>query len=357
MEKLEVARRLPYFPYIIYFAIIILSPVIIFSFFKGPLLPVTTAAQNAPSYPCNCAIFRFDDVTEFGSNVKTAILDHFIIENKKLVVAIILDKFGNNASNGIVYAKVKEGFDKSLFELAIHGWNHTRYSELTEGQQREDFIKTNNKLLLLFGNKSRIFVPPFNEFNHETIRAMAESGLDIFSTSYYQENITSNPYKISNLSVTNKSNIQLSEVIINDSGSKQTLKETIYHAPYNTALLHLTREGYAGGNLTDKVLSNVDKNIDKYGFSVITLHPTDFAVFNSTTGKHTKYIDPIKFQVLVDIIDRLEVRGISLADYSDIIPAPSLREIPKVQQEQRPGNNDTDILVEPVAEDHSFPEV
>ena len=100
-----------------------------------------------------------DDITDFGINVKSAILDHFISENKKLTLAIILDKFGK-VSDGTVFTKVKEGYDKGLFELAIHGLNHTKYSELDKEQQKEDFMEANNKLVTLFGNKSRIFCSP-----------------------------------------------------------------------------------------------------------------------------------------------------------------------------------------------------
>jgi peptidoglycan/xylan/chitin deacetylase (PgdA/CDA1 family) len=357
MRKLQAERGLSYFSYIIFFPILILSLIIILSFSIDKSSPIVTniAAQKGPSIPCKCVVFRLDDITDFGNNVKSAILNHFITENKKLIAAIILDKFGNKAFDDSVYAEVKEGYDKGLFELAIHGLNHTKYSELTEEQQKDDFIKANNKLLLLFGNKSRIFAPPFNEFNADTFRAMAESGLDIFSTSYHQENIIPNPYKVSTIFTTNNSNIQLSEVNVNNSGSRQDPKKAIYHVPFHISLLRIYRDGYVGENLTEKVLSTVNENIDKYGYSMITLHPTDFATFNSSSGSHINSVDPNKFQVLVDIIVRLEAGGISTASLSDITPAPSLREMSSAQQEQQPGIKDTNINLQPVVEGLPFP--
>jgi peptidoglycan/xylan/chitin deacetylase (PgdA/CDA1 family) len=356
MRKLQTETS--YFPYNIFFATLILSLIIFLSFSndKSSLIVTNTAAQNGYSLPCKCVIFRLDDISDFDKNkIQPAILDHFITENKKLIAAIIVGKFGNLPSDGTVYTKVKEGYDKGLFELALHGLNHIKYSELTKEQQKEDFIEANNKLLSLFGNKSRIFVPPFNEFNSDTIKAMSESGLDIFSTSYRQENITPNPYKVST-PFTTHNKIQVSEVNFNESDSRPTLKNTIYHVPFNTALLHLIRDGYIGGNLTEKVLSNVNNNIDKYGFSVITLHPTDFATFNSSSGSYANTVDPNKFQVLVNIIDGLESGGISFADYSDIIPAPFSKVIPNLQQqEQQLGIKDTRIGVQPAVEILSFP--
>jgi hypothetical protein len=88
--------------------------------------------------------------------------------------------------------------------------------------------------------------------------------------------------------------------------------KTIYHIPYDVALLGLIRDGYSGENLTQKVLSGVNKNIARYGFSVITLHPSDFATFKGNI------IDSNKFQVLVDILDRLDTAGISIANFNDV---------------------------------------
>jgi peptidoglycan/xylan/chitin deacetylase (PgdA/CDA1 family) len=311
MKRLQVGHT----SYIVFFAsITILSLSVILSLlYESPIIVTGAAAENRGYIPCKCAIFRLDDVND-GNNgvVRSAILGHFINENKKLIAAIIVNEFGNLESDGTVYAKVKEGYEKGLFELAIHGWNHIRYSELTEQQQKQDFTKANNKLLSLFGNKSSIFIPPFNAFSADTIKAMAESGLDTLSTSYFEEDKTSNPYKLTNLFVTNNSKIQLSHVKVNDSDSMRIINKTIYHVPYDIALLGLIRSGYTGENLTQKVLSDVNKNIARYDFSVITLHPSDFATSKGNI------IDTNKFQILVDIIERLDTAGISIANFNDI---------------------------------------
>ena len=277
--------------------------------------------KNSTYIPCTCVIFRLDDVDDSSkSKLRSTILDHFTSENKKLVTGIILSRFGNMASDGTIYAKVKEGFDKGLFQLAIHGWNHTRYSELTEEQQKKDFINANNKLLSLFGNKSRIFLPPFNEFNSYTMTAMADSALDIFSASSYREYRTTNPYKVQSLFSTNNSVIELSEVNTNGSDKTETAnKKIIYHVPFNISVLSLIQNGYSGGDLVERVLSDVDKDIVERGFSVIALHPRDFSTSNSSAEIT---VDPKKFQVLVDIMDRLENTGISIVNFDDITRGP-----------------------------------
>ncbi|HEU4446508.1 MAG TPA: polysaccharide deacetylase family protein [Nitrososphaeraceae archaeon] len=281
-------------------------------------LPTSLAAQNGSYFQCKCVIFRLDDIEDYGKNrVQLAILDHFIAENKKLVPAIILDRFGNLAPDGAVYLKVKEGYNKGLFEPAIHGVKHIKYSGLTKEQQKEDFTKANNKLQLLLGGQSRIFVPPFNQFDSNTLKALAESGLDIISTSYREENKTLNPYKISAPFTTNYSNIDLSVVNVSEPGRRQT-SQVIYHIPFNISLLDLTRRGYSGENLTDKVLSSTESNIAEYGFSIIVLHPNDFATFNSSTGSYGNSIDTVKMQTLTKIINELEAKRINFADYSNM---------------------------------------
>lgn len=59
--------------------------------------------------------------------------------------------------------------------------DHVKYSQLTEQQQKDHFDQANNKVMSLFGAKST---------NPSAIKAMAESGLDIISISYFYESST-----------------------------------------------------------------------------------------------------------------------------------------------------------------------
>src|SRR5919108_2538034 len=272
---------------------------------------------NAQGYdPCNCVIFRLDDVVDGGKNVPmTAIMDHFIKENKKLSPDMVVSLFGNSAPNGLVFKKVKEGYDKGLFELGVHGYRHVRHSQLSLQEQRDDFTNAKNKLLSLLGDDARLFGAPFNEFNADTIKAMAESGLDIFSTSYYYERITTNPYKVSTSYTTDNSIIQLSEVTITDSETGDNIKRRIYHVPFDISLLDLTNKGYSGNALTQEVLRRAEINISKYGFAVVVLHPNDVAA-------STNQVDSNKFKVLVDITNGLENKGIGFSHFSGVTPPP-----------------------------------
>jgi peptidoglycan/xylan/chitin deacetylase (PgdA/CDA1 family) len=283
---------------------------------------------NSQGYnPCNCVIFRLDDVADSGMHVPmTAIMDHFINESKKLILDIIVSEFGNSAPNGLVFKKVKEGHDKGLFEIGVHGNRHVRYSELSLQEQTDDFTNAKNKLLSLLGDDdARIFGAPYNEFNADTIKAMAESGLDILSTSYYYERNITNPYNVSSSYTTDNSVIQLSEVTITDSQTGEHTKKRIYHVPFGISLLRLINDGYSGNELTQEVLRRAENYISNYGFAVVALHPTDVATYTNTGGStpYSNNVDSNKFQVLVDITNGLEGKGIILSHFSGVTPPPS----------------------------------
>ena len=71
-----------------------------------------------------------------------------------------------------IYQKINEGYKKGLFEIGIHGWDHVDYTKLTENEQRLSLLKANQKMYTLFGNYSKIFIPPFNLFDNATMSAM-----------------------------------------------------------------------------------------------------------------------------------------------------------------------------------------
>jgi peptidoglycan/xylan/chitin deacetylase (PgdA/CDA1 family) len=285
---------------------------------KNTIIPYA----NAQSYnPCSCVLFRLDDVVDGSINVPlTSIMDHFISKNKKLSPDIVVSEFGNSAPNGLVFKKVKEGHDKGLFEIGVHGYRHVKHSELSLEAQKDDFTNAKNKLLSLLGDDARLFGAPYNEFNADTIKAMAESGLDIFSTSYSKESTTTNPYKVSTSYPTDNSIIQLSEVTITNTETGEHTKKRIYHVPFDISLFNLINNGYSGNELTQEVLRRAENYISNYGFAVVVLHPNDVATYNSNTGTWSNKVDSNKFQVLIDIINGIEGRGIGLSHFSGVTP-------------------------------------
>jgi peptidoglycan/xylan/chitin deacetylase (PgdA/CDA1 family) len=274
---------------------------------------ITTTTTNSYGYsPCNCVIFVMDDMADHGANsVQLATMDYFISKNMPFTPSIVIADIGNT-TNSRVLDKVKEGVDKQLFEIAIHGYRHLNHSLLTKEEQKDQFIKVGERLEYLFGKRADIFIPPFNEFNLHTIETMSELNISLLSTSQRSEDITSNPYKSQALVETNNSKIGVSRI------SDQ--EPLVYHAPYSISFLGLQRNGLFGDDLVHEVLRRIDESIAKYGFAQVRLHPTDFAQVDTTTGKLIHKVDDIKFQELTKIVDSLAARNIRIASIAEIYP-------------------------------------
>ena len=72
-----------------------------------------------------------------------------------------MDDFGDDDD---VRHKVMEGYKKGSFELALHGWDHVDYNNLSENAQQESLSLANGKMTDIFGGPSQIFIPPYNSF-------------------------------------------------------------------------------------------------------------------------------------------------------------------------------------------------
>ena len=108
--------------------------------------------------PCNCVIFRMDDVQDSNFNqISVRVMDTFIEKNQSLVVSLVMNKFG---SNHPVVEKVAEGYKKKLFEIAGHGWDHVSYAGIGFEQQKNSLSLMNTKIKDMFGVPASTFVPP-----------------------------------------------------------------------------------------------------------------------------------------------------------------------------------------------------
>ena len=146
----------------------------------GPVL------SNSPVDPHNEVIFRFDDVPydapENKDNLvdaELAIMDLFLKENQKISLALVTNYL---EESHLVVDRIKAGVKEDLFELAIHGWEHSDFSVLTQVQQERLLLDSNLIIENIFGRTSDIFIPPYNSFNFFTLRAMEKSGIGIISS-------------------------------------------------------------------------------------------------------------------------------------------------------------------------------
>ncbi|HKQ20816.1 MAG TPA: polysaccharide deacetylase family protein, partial [Nitrososphaeraceae archaeon] len=154
------------------FAISIIVTIFIFT-------PSNAFAQITTNKSCNCVVFRFDDIQDyFLTTGQTSVMDLFLSNNQSLSLGIVLNQFGGDIK---IVEKIRDGYQKGIFELALHGWDHHNFANISQGEQMALLNKANQKLMGIYGNRSITFIPPYNNFSSATIEAMHQLGLKIIS--------------------------------------------------------------------------------------------------------------------------------------------------------------------------------
>src|SRR2546426_2492916 len=164
----------------------------------GTLAQQTRTTQTAHAVeqyvPCNCVIFRFDDITDYTlPKAKITMMNDFIERKIHLSLGVVAAHLGNYPSTG-VYNKTIEGVKSGLFEVTMHGNNHVDYSTMNLTTQRTELSAAQGHIELLFGAKSRIFMPPYNRYNQDTLTVLAEQGISVMATSVTFDNGVTNTY-------------------------------------------------------------------------------------------------------------------------------------------------------------------
>jgi len=215
-----------------------------------------------------------------------------------------MDSIGNESK---IYDKIKEGFNKGLFELALEGWNQTDYTNSSEQLQVKSLEMANDKLFSIFGVKTNIFIPPEGEFNNDTVKAMDLNNFRILSAAKWVENIFDEGKNIF------KSN-DIKKIYNN-----RTLKNEIYHIPETNSFTTYQNDTWIKNSI-NSIIGNVTENLNRYGYSVISLHPQDFVKF--VNNSFVNIVDENEIKKLSDLIGILIAKNITITSFSNISDLP-----------------------------------
>jgi peptidoglycan/xylan/chitin deacetylase (PgdA/CDA1 family) len=180
----------------------------------------------------------------------------------------------------IIVGKVQQGISAGLFEPAIHGWDHVDYTTLTEEQQKQTIKVAQEKMIFLFGNGSNVFIPPYDEFNLETIKAVREAGVHIISGR-------------------------------GDEGLGRSEFGDIIHIPQSIEFAIHEDRAAKKVPLTE-IMAAVDNAIAADGYAVIVLHPQDFVV-NFASGSDAT--NPRELQELTSLIQMVKQKQYKSVDF------------------------------------------
>lgn len=265
---------------------------------------MTAISSNDRNTACNCVVFRMDDVQDYWLKaVQMAAMNLFMSKNQSVSLGLIMHHVGNDSK---IVNKVNEGLlNNGLFELDIHGWDHINYTKLPENEQHNSLYKANVKMHSLFRTKSIVFIPPYDEFNNGTLKAMSALGIRIISSGPHEENAF---------------NQNRSVFVANTNASKEAKPALIYHLPSTIFFKYFKNGKWVGTPLKD-IIGNVTTNIAKYGYAVVVIHPQDFA--NYVNGSFVNSIDQKEISDLSQLMDLFISRGIHIVPFNKVVGIPA----------------------------------
>jgi peptidoglycan/xylan/chitin deacetylase (PgdA/CDA1 family) len=246
---------------------------------------------------CNCVIFRLDDVQDYYEDPgQLKIMDLFLSKNQSLTLGIIMDDIGDDQR---VINKIREGLDRGLFELAVHGWDHIDYTKLSNDEQKNSLIRANDKMQLIFGNKSSIFIPPFDLFDQSTINATKKAGFKIMSAGENEEYLF-DKYNGTFVSPSSSSN------------------STINRLPAWTFFKEYDN-GIWVKNPLESILGNISDSIQEYGYAVIGFHPSDLMIQMPNGTLVDNVVNPNEIADLSRLIDTIVSYGEQITSFNKVV--------------------------------------
>lgn len=240
---------------------------------------------SAPS--CQCVSFRLDDVQDYWLNtVQTKIIDTFHQKNASLTIGIIGNHIGYD-SKIMEDIKPKIGQYPKL-EIANHGWNHENFTQFSREEQNVFMKNTNDRIFAIFGIVPSVFIPPFNAVNSDTMMASLANNFTYISSDVSQDT----PF-----------------IFIKNA--------QVYHIPGNAETGNLTNNDkiWSHHNNTH-ILVKIMSDIHKYGYSVVILHPPEYAI--RIHSYYANEIDKNQIKNLELLIDNVKNHSIKIVSLNQI---------------------------------------
>jgi peptidoglycan/xylan/chitin deacetylase (PgdA/CDA1 family) len=247
---------------------------------------------------CNCVVFSMDNTQDYWLRAgQLAAMNQFIFRNQSLTLGTIMGSIGDDSE---IINKIKQGSNSGLFELGMHGWNHTDFTKLSEEEQRNSLDDSNRKMIELFGNASEIFMPPFGAFNDDTINAMKQVDMKILAGD----------------------SSSLDRLELNGNNESQTLSSSpiqsknISYIPATISFKDYYGDQYIRNSL-ENIFNNATQSIRAYGYAVIVIDPQHFMQIDNN-GAPTDTVDENEINDLSRLIHFILSNNIHIGSFSEI---------------------------------------
>jgi peptidoglycan/xylan/chitin deacetylase (PgdA/CDA1 family) len=239
-----------------------------------------------PADRCKCVSFRLDDIQNgWLFDVQLEVVNKFREKNIPLTIGIIGNLFEGDMVN---YVKKITNEDNSIIETANHGWAHEDFTTLDKQTQSQLMEKINKKIFDVTGKSSKIFIPPFNVLNNDTIEAMKENNFTHFSSS-----------------------------VVNSKPPYPLVNSDLYNFPETSSTGYINPELNLFEGLTHaETLKDIQASQNIFGFSVVTLHPQEFSIINN--GAYSSQINENQIHELDLLIDEIQKSDLKIVFLSQI---------------------------------------
>lgn len=236
--------------------------------------------ENSGGLSCNCVAFRLDDIQDYWlEDTQIELINIFYERETPLTLGVLGKNFGNDE-------KLISEFNKMVlknpsFEIANHGWEHEDFTELSESDQQLLLKNTNEKISSIFGESPHVFIPPFNNFNDDTIQSMKNNKMTHLSSSIVKGD--NPPFLIRN--------------------------SDFYRFPETATMgeYEIEQDKFVGVK-SEIVFERIQKSIDDYGFAVVTMHPQEFSMFQD--GVNVNKLNVEQIDELKKLLNKIKKSGI-----------------------------------------------
>lgn len=261
--------------------------------------------DNISSNPsCNCVAFRLDDIADGLSNdVEIQVINTFLEKNIPITIGIIGSKFGDDPQI-TNFIKEKLETDRDKLEIANHGWDHESFPQFNRNDQQTLIKQTNDHLYEILGVSPKVFIPPYNDYDSNTMKVLKENGFTHMSSGINKDNP---PYPFQG--------------------------EDVYRFPAAVSTGTTTWLSRYIALPSEIVFEGIEESISKYGFAVVMMHPKEF--FTKENGKYTHKVNFDQIHELELLIEKVQDEGLDIVPISEI----NQRFVPSQEIQERIKNN------------------
>jgi peptidoglycan/xylan/chitin deacetylase (PgdA/CDA1 family) len=242
---------------------------------------------------CKCVAFRLDDIQDdYLTQAQVRIVQMFEDRGLDLTIGVIANHTGRDPVL-VSFLREKIVSDRFRLDVANHGLNHEDFTALDRTFQSELISESNAQILETLGVRPRVFIPPFNYMNEDTLLAVADNDMDTVSSGL-------------------ESDIPFVRNVTSTDGIRQ-----LYHFPRTAETGDIDSSSMAWrdfGNV--ETMDKIDRSIGLYGYAVVMMHPQEYSARQGIVFQNI--VDSDQMRELGSLLDSVQASGYRTVTLSEL---------------------------------------